>query len=46
MISLSKTDAFERTAGKEDAVNKLTFPDDDKKEFIRKAELVIRTHRL
>jgi type I restriction enzyme R subunit len=42
---VSRTDAFERTAGKEDAVNKLTYPDGDKKEFIRKAELVIRTHK-
>ena len=37
--------AFERTALIADAVEKLIFPDDDKKEFLRKVGLVVRIHK-
>ncbi|MEI6217689.1 MAG: type I restriction endonuclease subunit R [bacterium] len=37
--------AFERTALIESAVEKLIYPDDVKKEFIRQADLVVRVHK-
>ncbi|MBA4388403.1 MAG: DEAD/DEAH box helicase [Verrucomicrobia bacterium] len=37
--------AFERAAGIEAAVEALVFPEDAKKEFIRKVELLVRVHK-
>jgi len=36
---------FERTAMISDAVESLVYPEDDKKEFIRRADLVVRVHK-
>ncbi|MCX7003142.1 MAG: type I restriction endonuclease subunit R [bacterium] len=36
---------FERTALIEDAVERLVYPEEDKKEFLRKAGLVVRMHK-
>ena len=41
----AETRVYERTALIADAVEKLIFPDDDKKEFLRKAGLVVRIHK-
>ena len=43
--TVAEKDAFERAALIGDAVEKLVFPEEDKKEFIRKADLVVRTHK-
>ena len=37
--------AFERTALIESAVESLVYPEDDKKEFIRKSDMVVRIHK-
>jgi len=41
----AETRVFERTALIADAVEKLIFPEDDKKEFLRKVGLVVRIHK-
>lgn len=44
-VIVSTQDAYERTALIDDAAEKLVFPENNKKEFIRKTELVVRTHK-
>ena len=41
----AETRVFERTALIADAVEKLIFPEEDKKEFLRKVGLVVRIHK-
>jgi type I restriction enzyme R subunit len=41
----AETRTYEHTALIEDAVERLVYPDDDKKEFLRKVGLVVRVHK-
>lgn len=41
----AELDVYKRTALKEDAIEKLIFPEEDKKEFIRKVGMVVRIHK-
>jgi len=42
---VAEQDAFARAAMIEDAVELLSYPDDDRKEYLRKTDLVVRTHK-
>jgi len=45
LAAAAETRAFERTAMIADAVERLIYPEDDKKEFLRKVGLVVRIHK-